>query len=94
VLQLKHLQVFGNIVGGKKIAGLVFITQESFQSLQGFITSINTTTGHFIVDNAVDCVLNDVRLLCDLGSSISLIILFTAGGPLWDSIYPLSAVDG
>lgn len=57
------LQVFGNVVQGKKIAGLVYIVQESTQSLQGFITSINLTTGHFVVDNEVECVLNDVRSL-------------------------------
>ncbi|KAJ6562241.1 hypothetical protein B0H19DRAFT_1143919 [Mycena capillaripes] len=51
--------VFGNIVGGQHIAGLVYIAQESTQSLQGFITSINFATGHFFVDNNVECVLND-----------------------------------
>ncbi|KAJ6585832.1 hypothetical protein B0H19DRAFT_924830 [Mycena capillaripes] len=47
--------VWGNIVSGQHIAGLVFITQESTQSLTGFITSINFTTGHFFVDNVVEC---------------------------------------
>ncbi|KAJ7101874.1 hypothetical protein C8R44DRAFT_716280 [Mycena epipterygia] len=51
--------VFGNVVSGKQIAGLVYIVQESTQLLQGFITSINFTTGHFIVDNQAECVLND-----------------------------------
>ncbi|KAJ7065480.1 hypothetical protein C8F01DRAFT_982165 [Mycena amicta] len=50
--------VFGNIVSGKRIAGLVYIAQESTQLLQGFITSINYTTGRFFVDNT-ECVLND-----------------------------------
>ncbi|KAJ7339734.1 hypothetical protein DFH08DRAFT_783346 [Mycena albidolilacea] len=43
--------VFGNIVSGQHIAGLVYISQEATQSLTGFITSINFTTGHFFVDN-------------------------------------------
>ncbi|KAJ7101876.1 hypothetical protein C8R44DRAFT_641211 [Mycena epipterygia] len=47
--------VFGNVVSGKQIAGLVYIVQESTQSLQGFITSINFTTGHFVVDNQAEC---------------------------------------
>ncbi|KAJ7452243.1 hypothetical protein FB451DRAFT_1145306 [Mycena latifolia] len=51
--------VFGNIVSGQHIAGLVYIFQEATQSLTGFITSINFTTGHFFVDNVVECVLND-----------------------------------
>ncbi|KAJ7847618.1 hypothetical protein B0H14DRAFT_3867439 [Mycena olivaceomarginata] len=38
---------------------LVYISQEATQSLTGFITSINLTTGHFFVDNVVECVLND-----------------------------------
>ncbi|KAJ7604817.1 hypothetical protein DFH06DRAFT_274226 [Mycena polygramma] len=50
--------VFGNIVSGEHIAGLVYITQEATQSLTGFITAINPD-GHFVVDNALECVLND-----------------------------------
>ncbi|KAJ7141361.1 hypothetical protein C8R44DRAFT_847123 [Mycena epipterygia] len=50
--------VFGNIVSGQRIAGLVYIAQESTQLLQGFITSINFTTGHFFV-GTTECVLND-----------------------------------
>jgi hypothetical protein len=61
--QPSNLQVFGNIVSGQHIAGLVYISQEATQSLTGFITSINFTTGHFFVDNVVECVLNDVRFL-------------------------------
>ncbi|KAJ7670518.1 hypothetical protein B0H17DRAFT_198484 [Mycena rosella] len=51
--------VWGNVVRGERIAGLVYIFQETTQVLQGFITSINYTTGHFIVDNSQECVLND-----------------------------------
>ncbi|KAJ6535725.1 hypothetical protein B0H19DRAFT_1080176 [Mycena capillaripes] len=51
--------VFGNVVGGKKIVGLLYINQESTQILQGFITSIDFTTGKFVVDGALTCVLND-----------------------------------
>ncbi|KAJ6523275.1 hypothetical protein DFH09DRAFT_938027 [Mycena vulgaris] len=50
--------VFGNQVRGKRIAGLVYIVQESTQVLQGFITQINMTNGHFFVDNT-ELVLND-----------------------------------
>ncbi|KAF7326924.1 hypothetical protein MVEN_02586300 [Mycena venus] len=50
--------VYGNIVQGQRIAGLIFIVQESLQLLQGFITEIDYTTGHFWVDN-LECVLND-----------------------------------
>ncbi|KAJ7618900.1 hypothetical protein DFH06DRAFT_1107110 [Mycena polygramma] len=51
--------IFGNIVRGEKIAGLIFMVQESTQLLQGFITEIDYTTGHFWVDTTVECVLND-----------------------------------
>ncbi|KAJ7155815.1 hypothetical protein C8R46DRAFT_910506, partial [Mycena filopes] len=47
--------VVGNNVGGKKIAGLIYIAQLSAQSLQGFITSIDYSTGHFTIDGAVEC---------------------------------------
>jgi hypothetical protein len=60
-LDLTTGQVFGNLVKGQRIAGLVYIVQESTQFLQGFITSIDFATGHFFVDNSVECLLNDVR---------------------------------
>ncbi|KAJ7079967.1 hypothetical protein B0H15DRAFT_857498 [Mycena belliarum] len=50
--------IFGNVVRGERIAGLIYIAQETTQLLQGFITSINMTTGHFHVSD-LDCVLND-----------------------------------
>ncbi|KAJ6478551.1 hypothetical protein C8R47DRAFT_1287822 [Mycena vitilis] len=50
--------IFGNVVRGERIAGLIFIIQESVQLLQGFITEIDYTTGHFWVDT-LECVLND-----------------------------------
>ncbi|KAJ7938291.1 hypothetical protein B0H13DRAFT_1942270 [Mycena leptocephala] len=50
--------IFGNVVGGERIAGLVFIVQESLQLLQGFISQIDYPTGHFWVDT-LECVLND-----------------------------------
>ncbi|KAF7345209.1 hypothetical protein MSAN_01897400 [Mycena sanguinolenta] len=50
--------VFGNVVSGQDIAGLIFIFQETFQLLQGFITDIDYTTGHFWV-RSLECVLND-----------------------------------
>ncbi|KAJ7621999.1 hypothetical protein DFH06DRAFT_770088 [Mycena polygramma] len=50
--------VFGNNVNGEKIAGLIYIVQESAQVLQGFITSMDVN-GHFVVDRTLDCVLND-----------------------------------
>ncbi|KAJ7145995.1 hypothetical protein C8R44DRAFT_5120 [Mycena epipterygia] len=51
--------VYGNIVDGQLIAGLVYIFQQSTQFLQGFITSINYTNGHFIINNELEVVLND-----------------------------------
>ncbi|KAJ7892241.1 hypothetical protein B0H13DRAFT_2038759 [Mycena leptocephala] len=51
--------VFGNIVQGQPIAGLIYIAQESEQLLQGFITEINYTTGHFFINNQIEAVLND-----------------------------------
>jgi hypothetical protein len=54
------IQVQGNRVGGKNIAGLVYITQKSAQTLQGFISSIDITTGHFTIGvDKIDCVIND-----------------------------------
>ncbi|KAF8172821.1 hypothetical protein K438DRAFT_1981305 [Mycena galopus ATCC 62051] len=50
--------VFGNTVSGQRIAGLIFIVQESLQLLQGFITDIDYDTGHFWVDT-LELVLND-----------------------------------
>ncbi|KAJ7701559.1 hypothetical protein B0H17DRAFT_189781 [Mycena rosella] len=50
--------IFGNVVHGERLAGLVYIVQESTQLLQGFITSINMTNGHFNVSD-MECVLND-----------------------------------
>ncbi|KAJ6487174.1 hypothetical protein C8R47DRAFT_979315 [Mycena vitilis] len=54
--------VFGNMVNGERIAGLIYIVQESAQVLQGFITSMDFN-GQFSVrdKNGVgpDCVLND-----------------------------------
>lgn len=57
--ELTISKVYGNIVSGEKIAGLIFIVQESLQLLQGFITDIDYTTGHFWVDTLVECVLNE-----------------------------------
>ncbi|KAJ7145996.1 hypothetical protein C8R44DRAFT_5148 [Mycena epipterygia] len=51
--------IFGNIVNNQSIAGLVYIFQESTQFLQGFISSIDYTTGHFIINNELEVVLND-----------------------------------
>ncbi|KAJ7146109.1 hypothetical protein C8R44DRAFT_690358 [Mycena epipterygia] len=50
--------IFGNVVRGERIAGLIYIVQESTQLLQGFITSIDMATGHFNVSD-LECVLND-----------------------------------
>ncbi|KAJ7058267.1 hypothetical protein C8F01DRAFT_1150226 [Mycena amicta] len=50
--------IFGNQVNGTRIAGLVFIVQQSIQLLQGFITAIDYDTGHFFIDNT-EAVLND-----------------------------------
>ncbi|KAJ7712496.1 hypothetical protein B0H16DRAFT_693654 [Mycena metata] len=50
--------IFGNIVSGQRIAGIVYIIQESTQFLQGFVTKIDYTTGHFWVDT-LECLLND-----------------------------------
>ncbi|CAG8954378.1 hypothetical protein HYFRA_00006004 [Hymenoscyphus fraxineus] len=51
--------VVGNRVGGKFIAGLVYIAQRSTQTVQGFVTSIDLATGHFQINNGTDCVIND-----------------------------------
>jgi hypothetical protein len=56
-----NLQVFGNVVNGQRIAGMVYIFQETFQLLQGFITAIDTTTGIMTIDNSQKIILNDVR---------------------------------
>jgi hypothetical protein len=57
-------QVQGNTVsvGGtqKNVAGLIYISQDFAQVLQGTITSISTATGHFTIGvSNIDCVLND-----------------------------------
>src|SRR2546430_17073220 len=59
-------QVLGNRIGDEYRAGLVYIAQQSIQTLDGFITSISTNghftlTGSFAAGNAgsIDCVLND-----------------------------------
>ncbi|KAJ7082331.1 hypothetical protein C8R44DRAFT_652691 [Mycena epipterygia] len=59
--------VFGNIVNGKRIAGLVYIFQETTQFLQGFITSIDFTNGHFVIDGELEVVLNDPLGVCRFG---------------------------
>lgn len=49
-------------IGGVQtnVAGLVYISQNFAQSIQGAITSIDTATGHFKIGASnVDCVLND-----------------------------------
>ncbi|KAF7335652.1 hypothetical protein MVEN_02220200 [Mycena venus] len=51
--------VFGNIVQGQPIAGIIYIVQESTQLLQGFITQIDYTTGHFFINGEIEAVLND-----------------------------------
>ncbi|KAJ7652402.1 hypothetical protein DFH06DRAFT_1418842 [Mycena polygramma] len=50
--------VFGNTVAGQRIVGLLYIAQESFQLLQGFISSIDMAAGTFVVDGR-KCLLND-----------------------------------
>ncbi|KAJ7456906.1 hypothetical protein FB451DRAFT_1047681 [Mycena latifolia] len=50
--------IFGNVVRDERIAGLIYIVQESTQLLQGFITSIDMTNGHFNVSD-LECALND-----------------------------------
>ncbi|KAJ6524493.1 hypothetical protein B0H19DRAFT_972034 [Mycena capillaripes] len=50
--------VFGNIVRGERIAGIIYIVQETLNLLQGFITQIDYPSGHFWVDT-LECVLND-----------------------------------
>lgn len=57
--------VIGNRVNGQFIAGLVYISQRSTQTVQGFITSIDLLTGHFKINGdatgsgGIDCVIND-----------------------------------
>ncbi|KAJ7706705.1 hypothetical protein B0H17DRAFT_1001140, partial [Mycena rosella] len=51
--------VFGNIIQGQPIAGIIYIVQESTQLLQGFITEIDFTTGHFFINGDIEAVLND-----------------------------------
>lgn len=53
------MQIVGNRVGGKFIAGLVYIAQRSTQTVQGFVTSIDIATGHFQINSGTDCVIND-----------------------------------
>jgi hypothetical protein len=58
-------QVIGNRVNGQFIAGLVYISQRSTQTVQGFITSIDLSTGRFKINSdatgsgGVDCVISD-----------------------------------
>jgi len=59
-------KVFGNRVNDQYIAGLVYLAQDPFRVLQGFVTSIDLTTGHFTVAGKfsspagyIQCVLND-----------------------------------
>lgn len=57
--------VFGNRVNDQYIAGLVYIAQNPLRALQGFITSIDYTTGQFTLAGKfnpagyITCVLND-----------------------------------
>lgn len=57
--------MIGNRVNGQFIAGLVYISRRSTQKVQGFITSIDLSTGHFKINGdatgsgGVDCVIND-----------------------------------
>lgn len=51
--------MIGNRLNGKFIAGLVYIAQRSDQAVQGFITAIDLTTGHFQINGGTDCVIND-----------------------------------
>ncbi|CAL3962328.1 unnamed protein product [Diplocarpon coronariae] len=57
--------VIGNRVNGQFIAGLVYIAQRSTQIVQGFITAIDPSTGHFKLNGGAtgfggtDCVIND-----------------------------------
>ncbi|KAI9053525.1 hypothetical protein LZ554_002480 [Drepanopeziza brunnea f. sp. 'monogermtubi'] len=47
--------VVGNRVNGQFIAGLVYIAQRSTQIVQGFITSIDLSTGHFKINGPGLC---------------------------------------
>ncbi|KAH8814737.1 hypothetical protein DL96DRAFT_423323 [Flagelloscypha sp. PMI_526] len=58
--------VYGNRVGDDLIAGLIYIAQTQNQLIQGFVSAINTDSGHFRVagnfadgSTGIDCVLND-----------------------------------
>lgn len=57
-------QIYGNRVNSEYIAGIVYIAQDFGTVIQGFISSIDTATGHFKVasvpgTDGVECVLND-----------------------------------
>ena len=45
-----EIQVVGNIVAGKRIAALMFFSQQSVNVGEGYITAINYTDGSFTVD--------------------------------------------
>ncbi|KAF2474838.1 uncharacterized protein BDR25DRAFT_183803, partial [Lindgomyces ingoldianus] len=72
ILNIKpyNQQVQGNRVGDRYIAGLVYFQQVPLQNLAGFITKINSATGHFWIAGqfstganagfgGMECVLND-----------------------------------
>lgn len=73
----------------KLIAGLVFIAQDPGRLLQGFITSIDKSTGHFTVHGTfnpggaggVDCVINDPLGVYGMP--------YSGGNPLW-SVDPVN----
>lgn len=48
-----ELRVVGNIVAGKHVAALMFFSQQSINTGQGYITAIDYPTGSFTVDTGV-----------------------------------------
>jgi hypothetical protein len=75
-----EVTVQGNIVNGTYISGLIFISQQSLNSTQGFITSLNPADGSMMVANGSDNIrvqINDPKIEAALNCG-------TVGNPACD----------
>ncbi len=54
-----EITIVGNVVNGRYIAGLVYVSQEKLNLGQGFITGFDYATGAIIVDGRARLLLND-----------------------------------
>jgi hypothetical protein len=63
-----EIRVVGNLVDTKRIAGLMFFSQESMNAGDGYITAINYADGSFTLDSGTKVQLNDPKLTDALGN--------------------------